>query len=289
MKIRIKKYLQYVFLVVLFLGAIQPSYAVDLGELRSEKVAEKCAIGINVVNAWEVAFKHGDDIRLNTDFLSNLSKHLDDFPNLKPDLDDLDVFNAYKKIADDVEQSYEILDDVDGNLALLIAQKTQNSNAPNFWKWVRNGKKFETDYLLPKFKNRSSAEYTQLKNKASTEFGVNLDEFDMYSQVQLKYNGSDYFVADQVYVKWVNVNGTQVIDDIVVIENKLKSTTRLTTNQNAGKAASSLEVRSVNLTPESAVSGNNLTNQLPPINTNDKWLKVFDSENGDVISGIDKL
>ena len=199
------------------------------------------------------------------------------------------MFNAYKKIADDVEQSYEILDDVDGNLALLIAQKTQNSNAPNFWKWVRNGKKFETEYLLPKFKNRSSAEYAQLKNKASTEFGVNLDEFDMYSQVQLKYNGSDYFVADQVYVKWVNVNGTQVIDDIVVVENKLKSTTRLTTNQNAGKAASSLEVRSVNLAPESAVSGNNLTNQLPPINTNDKWLKVFDSENGDVISGIDKL
>ena len=55
------------------------------------------------VKAWEVAFKHGDDIRLNTDFLSNLSKHLDDFPNLKPDLDDVDVFNAYKKIADDVD------------------------------------------------------------------------------------------------------------------------------------------------------------------------------------------
>ena len=243
----------------------------------------------NAVSAWVVAFKHGDDIRINTDFLGKLSQHLHDFPNLKPDIDDLGVFNAYKKIANDLEQSYEILDDVDGNLALLIAQKTQNSNASNFWKWIRNGKKFETDYLLPKFKNRSSTEYIQLKNKASTEFGVNLDEFDMYSQVQLKYYGNDYFVADQVYVKWVDINGQQVIDDIVVIENKLNSTTRLTKSQNAGKAASSLEVRSVNLSPESSVSGNNLTNQIPLINTNNKWLKVYDSENGDVISGIDKI
>jgi len=245
--------------------------------------------GKNGLKAWEVAFQHGDNIRLNTGFLSNLSKYLDDYPNLKPDLEDLDVFNAYKKIADDVEQSYEILDDVEGNLALLISQKTQNTGAPDFWKWIHRGKKFEKDLVLPKFKNRSSAEYLQLKNKASTEFGVDLNQYDMYAQVQLKHNGSDYFVADQVYIKWVDVNGQQVIDDIVVVENKLKSTTRLTTNQNAGKAASSLEVRSVNLSPESAVSGNNLTNQLPSINTNDKWLKVYDSENGDVISGIDKL
>lgn len=245
-------------------------------------------LGESGVKAWDVAFKLGDYIRLSTKFLSNLSKHLDDFPNLKPDLEDLDVFNAYKKIADDVEQSYEILDDVEDNLTLLIAQKTQNSNAPIFWKWLQNGKKFETDYLLPKFKIRSSAEYIQLKNKANTEFGVNLDEYDMYDQVQLKYNGSDYFVADQVYIKWVNVNGTQVIDDIVVIENKLKSTTRLTTNQNAGKASSSLEVRSVSAINQSPVSGNPLP-QNTTINTNNKWLKVYDSENGDVISGIEKF
>ena len=242
-----------------------------------------------LVNAWNIVSKHNDDIRLNPEFLSNLTKNVDDFPNLKPDLDDIDVFNAYKQIADDVEQSYEILDDVEGNLAILVAEKTQNSKAPNFWKWIQRGKKFEEDIVLPKLKNRSSAEYTQLKNKADIEFGVNLDEFDLYSQVQLKYSGSDYFVADQVYVKWIEINGQQVIDDIVIVENKLKSTTRLTKNQNAGKASLNLEVRSVNRLPESAVSGNNLNNQLPPINTNNKWLKVYDSENGDVISGIDKL
>jgi len=114
----------------------------------------------------------------------------------------------------------------------------------------------------------------------------------MYSQVQFKYNtAGNYFVADQVYVKWgPNPNtGIDEIQDIVIIEDKLSSGTRLTTNQNAGKRATSLTVRSVELFPQSSISGNALTNQLPSINTNDKWLKIFDSENGDRISDIVRL
>ena len=60
MKIEIKKYLQYLFLVVLFLGAIQPGYANDLGELRSEKVAEKSAHGTDVFKSWEVQYDAGN-------------------------------------------------------------------------------------------------------------------------------------------------------------------------------------------------------------------------------------
>ena len=94
-----------------------------------------------------------------------------------------------------------------------------------------------------------------------------------------------------MYVKWaINpVTGLDEVQDIVVVENKLRSTTRLTANQSAGKVASSLEVRSVNVDPESPVSGISLTNTLPSINANDKWLKIYDSDTGDVISGIDKL
>jgi hypothetical protein len=40
------------------------------------------------------------------------------------------------------------------------------------------------------------------------------------------YNQDNYFVADQVFVKYTtNQLGKEVIDDIVIIENKLSSTT----------------------------------------------------------------
>jgi len=62
----------------------------------------------------------------------------------------------------------------------------------------------------------------------------------------------------------------------------------LTTNQNGGKAASSLEVRSINAINQSPVSGLPLP-QNSVITTNNKWMKIFDSENGDAISDIIKL
>ena len=68
----------------------------------------------------------------------------------------------------------------------------------------------------------------------------------------------------------------------------MKRSTDLTTNQYAGKAAATLDIRSSSLPPESSVSGNILP-QGETIYTNDKWLKVYDSDNGDVISGIEKL
>ena len=81
---------------------------------------------------------------------------------------------------------------------------------------------------------------------------------------------------------------TDEFQDIVVIENKLSEGTRLTTNQNGGKAASSLEVRSINAINQSPVSGLPLP-QNSVITTNNKWMKIFDSENGDAISDIIKL
>lgn len=269
----------------------------------------------SLVDAWASVIKH-TELRGNVQFLENISGYGDELlekldadllnPKWKDELTDLfkespdDVTNIWKKLKEDADYHWELYD----NDGFVEGGRWEKWSQREFFKDVTaKGSYFEKEYLLKKFKERDfsngifSDEYLQLKNKANTEFGVNLDEYDMYSQVQLKYpepvelkSGKviEYFTADQVFVKWNTVNGQKVIDDVVVIENKLKHSTDLTSNQYAGKAAESLDVRSSSLTPESSVSGNVLP-QGETIYTNDKWLKVYDSDNGDVISGIDKL
>ncbi len=67
----------------------------------------------------------------------------------------------------------------------------------------------------------------------------------MFSQVQLKYNTTtgDYFIADQVFVKY-DANGLQ--EDIIILENKLSGATQLTTNQGAAFNMNSFTTRSLN-------------------------------------------
>ena len=142
---------------------------------------------------------------------------------------------------------------------------------------------------LATFKNRSSAKYLELKQKFQTDFGKNLDDYDMYSQVQLKYDGDNYFVADQLFVKYKTVGGQQVIDDLVVIENKLSSTTPLTTPQATAFTKTSFTVRSQNL-PSQFGNGTNLTSgKVLNFSGTKQWYKVYDGANGDVISGISKM
>ncbi len=239
-----------------------------------------------------------DVLRVNPKFLDNIKGLSDDLvdqlgrdiANPKYNLAELfdespdDVLNVWKRLKEDPYWAQDFAKETSDSRWLKWKDR-------EFFKEVTAlGRKFESDYLLPRFKNRNSPEYLQLKNKANTEFGVDLNEYDMYSQVQLRYNGSDYFVADQVYVKWSPnpVTGIDEVQDIVVIENKLKSTTSLTINQNAGKAASKLDVRSINPVNQSPVSENPLPKDTS-IPINDKWLKVYDSDTGDTISGIEKL
>ena len=73
MKIRIRKYLQYVFLLVLFLGAIQQSFALNLGELRSEKVELFRSVETDLVKSWELAFNCPTVVRTNTSILESIS------------------------------------------------------------------------------------------------------------------------------------------------------------------------------------------------------------------------
>ena len=119
----------------------------------------------------------------------------------------------------------------------------------------------------------------------------------MYAQVQLLYNPAidKYFVADQVFVKWEFVNGVESITDILVVENKLQGTTALTTNQLAGRRAASLNVRNRGLGALSAAPqrpGGTVAPLLDQdqigLNTS-AWYKIFDSEAGDVITGVTNI
>ena len=194
-----------------------------------------------------------------------------------------DLVDVWKKLKDDPAFSWEI-------------QKTGGSrwekwSQREFFKDITaKGKGFETNVCLATFKNRSSAKYLELKQKFQTDFSKNLDDYDMYSQVQLKYDGDNYFVAHQLFVKYkTNAAGKKVVDDLVVIENKLSSTTPLITPQTTAFTKTSFTVRSVSI--ESATTPGKFLNSGQSLNFSGtkQWYKVHDGANGDVISGISKM
>jgi len=190
-----------------------------------------------------------------------------------------DLTNIWKRLKDDPAYSWE-LQETGGSRWEKWSQR-------EFFKDVTaKGKKFETDVCLKAFKNRSSAQYLELKDKFYKDFGKNLDDYDMYSQVELKYSDEDYFVADQVFVKR---DALGEVEDIVILENKLSSTTPLTPSQSNAFTKTSFIVRSVNV--ESVTkpgqflkSGDNLI-----FSGTKQWYKVHDGANGDIISGIIKM
>lgn len=152
------------------------------------------------------------------------------------------------------------------------------------------GKKFETEVCLLAFKNRQSQKYLELKAKVQSDFGKNLDDYDMYSQVQLKYNGDEYFIADQLFVKYkTNALGAKVVDDIVIIENKLSSSTPLTAPQSGAFTKTSYTVRSQSSVSQFG-SGINLTSgKILDFLGQKQWYKVHDGTNGETIIGINKM
>lgn len=217
--------------------------------------------------------------KLNTDIVH--SKYGAEIKSLLKESPD-DLNDIWKRLKDDPAYSWEL-------------QKTGGSrwekwSQREFFKDVTGkGKFFETETCLTAFKNRSSAKYLELKNKVSADFGKNLDDYDMYSQVQLKYDGDNYFVADQLFVKYKTVAGQKVVDDVIVIENKLSNSTALTTPQANAFQKTTFTVRSIS--SESEFMPNTFLNQNTVLNfsSSKQWYKVYDGVNGDVISGIQKM
>ncbi|MDH5379967.1 MAG: fibronectin type III domain-containing protein [Cyclobacteriaceae bacterium] len=229
-----------------------------------------------------------------------LAKLDDDLGNIKYNIKELldespgDI-EIWKQLTDDPSYAWEISKTGDA--------RWQKWSQREFFKDVTElGKKFETETVLNALKARNSnPDYLALKDKFPNK---NLDEYDMYSQVQLSFDEVtlpsgkkiNYFTADQVFIKWgKKADGvTDEVKDIIVIENKLTDATSLTPNQNAGKASSELTVRSINqgAPVSSRLTGGEEGLSLPQgteIGVQAEWVKIHDGETGDVISGINKL
>ena len=193
-----------------------------------------------------------------------------------------DLTNIWKKLKDEPAYSWEI-------------QKTGGSRwekwgQREFFKNItKKGKDFEELVCKQAFKNRSSAKYLELKQKFQTDFGKNLDDYEMFSQVQLKYNNSgDYFVADQIFMKY---DAFGDVEDLIVLENKLSSTTSFSPNQTSALQSNSFTVRSVSI--KSDTNPNlflkSVNNETLSFSNSNQWYKVYSSGDGSSISGIQKI
>jgi hypothetical protein len=101
--------------------------------------------------------------------------------------------------------------------------------------------------------------------------------------VQLYYSGENCFVADQIFVKY-DVLGD--VDDILVIENKLLSTTPLTNPQSVALKSKNYRVRSRNESSQFG-SGKNLIQGMElNFSKNIQWYKVYDGTDGKTIQNI---
>ena len=111
------------------------------------------------------------------DFLTNLSKHFDKYPNLKIDLDNPILFDSYKKIYKDPELGFETLsqlaDDVTDDIAALAKSEF-------FKAFVIKGRQFNSNVVDNLFSNSA------ISNKLRQLFpGVNLNEYTVLTEVQL--------------------------------------------------------------------------------------------------------
>jgi hypothetical protein len=196
---------------------------------------------------------------------------------VKENPDDLNTI--WKRLKDDPAYSWE--------MRATGGSRWEKWGQREFFKNVTaKGKNFEESVCLVAFKDRNSAKYLELKQKFQVDFQRNLDEYEMFSQVQLKYDGEEYFVADQLFVKY---DAFGEVEDMVVIENKLSSTTSLTTPQSSAFTKNSFTVRSLEKISETNPSAKLDQGTILNFDSTKQWYKVHDGSNGDVITGIGKM
>jgi|GEM_PF-7082077 len=194
-----------------------------------------------------------------------------------------DLTEIWKRLKEDVGFCWEMRSE-GGSRWQKWAQRAAFKDA------TQKGRAFE-DLVLNSIKARSGAWYNKLKQEVAT-FGINnLDEYEFFDQVQFGFpqrklpDGSfvDYFIADQVFVKFKTeiVGGVsrKTIDDMVILETKLSQSTSLTPNQNIAKGLNKYTTR-----------GNKLpgipSGSSAPFNGPIKWIKAYDAGVGNVITDI---
>ncbi len=74
------------------------------------------------VRAWEIPAKQNDLIRTDVKFLQSLEKKMANYPKLADDLVEPKLYDAFKRIHDNPELAFEILQELSG-IFLVISQK----------------------------------------------------------------------------------------------------------------------------------------------------------------------
>ncbi|MES2134128.1 MAG: hypothetical protein V4506_17405 [Bacteroidota bacterium] len=137
-----------------------------------------------------------------------------------------DLTTVWKLLKDDPKYSFE--------LAKTGGSRWEKWAQGNFFKTITQaGKDFEVVAS-----NQLQAVSSTLKTKLATKYNININQYEVFEQVQIKtgqtVNGADeYFIADFVLVKKKTVLGQEILDldNAVVLETKLSSTTPLTPPQ----------------------------------------------------------
>ncbi|MFA0963107.1 fibronectin type III domain-containing protein [Roseivirga sp. BDSF3-8] len=229
--------------------------------LNKALVVDKTKI-LSRINEW--------DASKVDDLARRLGK--DNYPNLADDLADPDFFKLYDDIINDPENALDIAKKAgDGNLITTAKSAFFNDI-------TKLGKDFE-GVVAPAL-SPGGTWRNKLSDVVKNKFGIDdLGSYEMYKQVQFTYNKStgDYFVSDQVFVKYgFDADGDKFIENIIVIESKLSDGTKLTGNQSAARNVSEYTVRSrqfVELSQGLEVKSNN-------------WLRAYGDGSGKNIVDI---
>lgn len=208
--------------------------------------------------------------------IDDLARRLGDskYAGLADDLVDNDIFDIYEKLVLDPLNARDLVKHLDLKDGVL----DKVGKSAFFVEVTSLGKAFEN---VVSGAVTSGSWRTKLKDVLSSKFGVNdLDAYEMFEQVQFSYNSTgNYFVADQVFAKFKTVAGQKIIDDIIILENKLSSVTKLTSNQSSAKAVSNYTTRGTKLGVPKG-SDANFKDGFS------KWVRAYGDGSGNTITDI---
>ncbi|WP_203296541.1 hypothetical protein [Luteirhabdus pelagi] len=178
---------------------------------------------------------------------------------------------------------------------------------PQWYRWVRTrffkyvtriGRQFEKNIVTSGLEKRLGSVFNPVQSKILIETGKDINNnYQFYNNVQLYFNDANYFVADQMFVKWgFDDFDNKIIEDIIILETKLQQGTNLSTRQtqflqslqNGGFER--LKVRNVDREGKYNLVDNAILLQNDELRPNSISLfKLYDFTDGTAINDLEKL
>ncbi|AMA49867.1 MULTISPECIES: hypothetical protein [Flavobacterium] len=181
---------------------------------------------------------------------------------------------------------------LDNNLITTINEwlkySKEDANRRNYFKM---GKDFE-NYIISKLSSPESLEYKALEQKIP-----DLSERSIYTQVYFCINGDqtgnctnegDYFIADFVFVKEIQVGNTSILDARIE-DTKLSVNTDFTKNQKAAMNLSKYYIRSIPTESRSnPIKGNPLPNfqKGASVSKSGSFIKIYSGGSATSFGGV---